>query len=72
MDYRDYVTALEPEYPELAEELARFNTLESVLHWMQVRGFPLATIEIVFQDEFSHDFLLPLEPEGRYLVFGIT
>jgi hypothetical protein len=72
MDYRDYVTALAPEYSELAEELARFNTLENVLHWMQARGLSLATIEIVFQDEYSHDFLIPLGPDGRYLVFGIT
>jgi hypothetical protein len=72
MEYQDYVERLRADEPELAGELAPFHTLESVLPWMDSRGLPLASVDVVFQDEYSHDFLIPLEAGGKYLVFGIT
>ena len=71
-DYAETVAALRAVHPQLADELAGFGTLESVLRWMEQRKISLDKIEIIFQDEFSHDFLIPLEAEGRYLAFGIT
>jgi hypothetical protein len=72
VEYRDQVAGLGREHAGLAAEIAGFHTLENVLAWMQRRGLPLSSIEIIFQDEFSHDFLVPLEPAGTHLVFGIT
>ena len=71
-EYSESVFALRSEHPALADEIAGFGTLESVLRWMERRGIALDKIEIVFQDEFSHDSLIPLDAEGHWLAFGIT
>jgi hypothetical protein len=72
MEYRDYINALRTQDPELAGEVAGFNTLENVLAWMRKKGLPLGTIDIVGQDEYSHDFLVPVGPGERHLAFGAT
>ena len=71
-EYADSVAVLRRDYPQLADEIANFGTLESVLRWMERRGIALDMIDIVFQDEFSHDFFIPLDGDGKYLAFGIT
>jgi hypothetical protein len=38
---------------------------------MKERCLDLATLDLVTQDEFTHDLLLPL-PDGRFVVFGLT
>jgi hypothetical protein len=72
MEYGDYFQALADEHPGLATELAGVRGLASVLSWMKRRGLALECVDIINQDEFSLDFVIPLEPEGRCLVFGIT
>ncbi len=72
MEYQDYIAALRTQRPDLAEALGRFYTLENVLGWMREQGIPLSAVEIVAQDEYSHDFLVPLGDEGNFLVFGCT
>jgi hypothetical protein len=39
--------------------------------WMKGRGLALGDVEILNQDEFELDFVIPLG-DGRHLVFGIT
>jgi hypothetical protein len=72
MEYQEYVNLLGATHRELARELAPFNTLENVLGWMKARGLSLATLDVVAQDEYSHDVLIPFGPDGSYLVFGVT
>jgi hypothetical protein len=74
LDYPDYIKRLRGQEPVLAEELAGFHGVENVLQWMEQRGLcqQKQTIDLVGQDEFSYDFLLQLEPAGRWLVFGVT
>ena len=72
MEYSDYIRALGEQERDLARELASFHTLENVLAWMRTRDLPLDELDVVFQDEYSHDVLIPLRADGRYLVFGIT
>ena len=55
----------------MAAEIAGFRTLQTVMAWMERRGIALGSVEIVFQDEYSHDFLVPLDAAGRHLAFGI-
>ena len=43
-----------------------------MLGWLVKRGIGLEKIDIVFQDEYSHDFVVPLDTAQNYLVFGIT
>jgi hypothetical protein len=72
LEYPDYVQGLKDRHAELANELAPFHTLENVLGWMKARGIPLSSLDLVTQDEFHHDVLIPLGTDGQFLVFGIT
>jgi hypothetical protein len=71
-DYREDVAALARQDAELAGQVGAFNTLENVLAWMKERGLPLGSLDVIAQDEFSLDILVPLGPDGRHLVFGAT
>jgi hypothetical protein len=39
---------------------------------MHCRPVPLAQLDLVTQDEFSHDLLIPLGRDQGWLVFGMT
>ena len=71
-EYSDDVEALRVELPELAAEIASFQGVEAVLAWMEKRSLHRGAIDLVAQDEFESDFLIELEPGGRWLVFGVT
>jgi hypothetical protein len=70
-DYADYFQTFSREHPDLAEGLAGARGLGGVMAWMGRRGIALGSVEIVHQDEFDLDFVIPLG-DGRSLVFGIT
>ena len=73
LDYPDYVRLLREEHSQLADEFASFTGVKDVLDWMQRRGLlERDGIDMVGQDEFHYDFLIRLEPAGRWLVFGVT
>jgi hypothetical protein len=72
MEYADCVDLLSETHPELAREIAAFHTMESVLKWLDRRGLSVSAIDLIQQDEYNHDVLIPLESPGQYLVFGIT
>ena len=71
-EYRDYVEALRADYPELAEVFGRSDSIETVLEWMETRSFAPGSTDIIGQDEFNYDFLIRLEPEDKWLAFGVT
>jgi hypothetical protein len=72
MEYADSVRELGAREPGLAAELAPFRGISALLEWMQRRGLTRAAVDIVGQDEFHYDFLVQLEPGGRWLAFGVT
>jgi hypothetical protein len=72
MEYPASLQTLRECDPALAEELAPLCGLEGVLGWIKRRGLPLASLDMVTQDEYSHDLLLPLGPGGRHLAFAVT
>lgn len=72
LEYADYITVLRSGYPDLATVFALSDSLENVLGWMNKRGFPPGSVDMVSQDEFSYDFLIRLEAEDRWLVFGVN
>jgi len=45
--------------------------LGGVMAWLTTNGLKLGDVEIVQQDEFTLDFVVPW-PDGRAVVFGIT
>jgi len=71
-EYLDHVADLRQDHPELAQSFCRSDSLEYVLGWMNERGFPPGSVDMVSQDEFSYDFLIRLEAEDRWLVFGVN
>jgi hypothetical protein len=72
LEYADYIDLLRKQEPTLAGELASFTGVEHVLTWLQKRGLEKPPIDMVGQDEFSYDFLLQFEPQGRWLAFAVT
>ena len=71
MQYCDHVNQLRIKDPQLADVLGGITSLEQVLSWMQVSGIPLTSIDVLAQDEYSHELFVPL-PDNRWLVFGMT
>lgn len=71
VNYTDYVARLHLTHEALAEELARVRTLEKLLDWLRARGVNLASLDMVTQDEYSHDLVVPLGT-GEWLAFGMT
>jgi hypothetical protein len=72
VEYIDYVRAISAAHSELAARLERFVTLEHVLNWLNAERYPLAQLDMVTQDEYCHDLLIPLQNCGDWLVFGMT
>jgi hypothetical protein len=72
MDYAESLLELRETLLALAERIERFVTLEHVLNWLNADGYPLGRLDMVTQDEYSHDLLIPLRDSSDWLVFGIT
>jgi hypothetical protein len=71
-EYADYVNELRGEFPDLANAFGRSDSLENVLDWMGSRDLANGAVDIVGQDEFSYDFLIQLDGQGHWLVFGVN
>ena len=71
-EYAQHVDELRARSPDLAAGVASFRRIEHVLEWMKRRGLTRSAVDLVGMDEFSYDFLLQLEPEGRWIAFGVT
>lgn len=65
------VMAIEDEYPDLAADLARFDSLEDVLNWVRRRGGNIAEIQVIPQDEFTHDIVVDVSSD-QFLAFEAT
>lgn len=72
MEYTDCIDRLRQTEPVLADELTGFRGVEHVLKWMQQCGLCRTAVDLVGMDEFNYDFLIQLEPGGRWLAFGVT
>ena len=53
------------------ERITALRGLGGVMAWMTGQGMSLASAEIVQQDEFTLDFIVPMA-DRRSVVFGIT
>lgn len=56
---------------ELASELAHLFTLADILAWVRRGTPPRQVAEIVTQDEYTHDVVLPADRD-HFLVFDAT
>jgi hypothetical protein len=71
-EYAEHVEALRAESPDLAKEVASFRGVEHVLQWLKQRELTRTAVDLIGMDEFSYDFLIQLEPEGRWIAFGVS
>jgi hypothetical protein len=72
LEYADHLSRLRETDTDLACRLEGVDCLEKVLAWLQRSGLSLTGLDVLAQDEYSHDFLIPLGDQGRWLVFGMT
>jgi hypothetical protein len=71
MDFEDRV-GLEPaEASALRTALAQLGSLHALIQWGLRREPPLVIADVVVQDEFSHDVLIPYR-DGLFLAFDTT
>ena len=70
MNYAQDISEVRTSRPDVAVHIAGFRTLEHVLDWLKAEGHPLGTLDLVTQDEYCHDLLVPVGPD--WLVFGMT
>lgn len=71
MNYAEQLAALTTAAPELGAQVAPLRNLEAILKWAPGAGIDFARIDLVQQDEYSYDLLLPL-PDARWLNFGVS
>jgi hypothetical protein len=72
MEYSDYYSRLADSDPQIAEGLKGISTLERLIGWFERNGISLASLDMVAQDEYSHDLIVPLSGDRQWLVFGMT
>lgn len=71
MKFEDYVKEISESRPELSG-LAACNNLDNALRFLTNLGFAIGEMDIVSQDEFTLDLMLPFPGENLYLILGVT
>ncbi|HEX6738366.1 MAG TPA: hypothetical protein VF310_08850 [Vicinamibacteria bacterium] len=67
----DFAGLSAEEREALARIVAAHQGLDDVFAWGRRQSPPVHPADVIKQDEFTHDVLVPL-PEGRWLVYGTT
>lgn len=60
------------EVAELVEVLASQRTLEDVVRWGLSQSPPRMVVDVIVQDEYTHDVVVTLRPPDRFLVYDTT
>ena len=69
----DYAALAPRERDSLVERVASHRTLAEVLRWAAAQAPPLAIAEIVTQDEYTHDVVLPADAtHSLWLAYDTT
>ena len=69
----DYAALPAPEHAALRARAALHATLAELLRWAAVQLPPVAVAEIVTQDEYTHDVVLPLDAaRALWLAYDTT
>ena len=67
----DYAALSPMEHRALSDALRAHRTLADVLTWARARTPPVSITEIITQDEYTHDVVLPRGPR-QYLAYDTT
>jgi hypothetical protein len=66
--FADHASLAPSEREALAEIVAHHRGLDDIFEWGRKQAPPLVPDDVVKQDEFTHDVLVPF-PGGRWLVY---
>ena len=69
--FRAVESVSDAELGYLRAATAKHWDLKSVLDWCMAQQPPIIGADVVAQDEFTHDFLVPL-PSGTWLAYDTT
>ena len=64
-------TVSESETARIREAVGSHWTLKAVVDWCLAQTPPILDADVVTQDEFTHDLIVPL-PSGTHLVYDST
>jgi hypothetical protein len=67
----DFANLSSCEREELLRVVDQHAGLDDVFVWGRKQSPPVQPANVIKQDEFTHDVLVPL-PSGRWLVYGTT
>jgi hypothetical protein len=67
----DYANLTPAEAEHLARVVAEHRGLDDVVAWGRKQSPPARPVDVIKQDEFTHDVLVPF-PNQRWLVYGTT
>lgn len=57
---------------EVIAEIRTLKNLDKALRYLEKEQFPLHQMDVVAQDEFSHDVLVPFATPPHILVLSVT
>ena len=57
---------------QLINDISAISNLEKAFRYLKQKSFPMQLMDLVAQDEFSHDVILPFPDETKFLVLGVT
>lgn len=69
--FHDYVGLSEPALASLRLTTAAHRGLDQIFSWGRNQPPPVHPADVVKQDEFTHDVLVPLA-DGTWLIYGTT
>ena len=67
----DYAGLDPSEHAQIAAVVQPHRGLDDIVAWGRAQVPPVHPADVIKQDEFTHDVLVPL-PSGRWLVYGTT
>jgi len=67
----DHAGLREPELMAVARAVGAHRTLADVVAWGGAQQPPLVVVDVVTQDEYTHDVIVPLARD-RYLAYDAT
>ena len=70
-DYNCQLDELKNLDPFLGHEIATLANLEAILKWIPIFCGSMKDVDLVQQDEYCYDFLVPL-PDSRWIAFAVT
>jgi hypothetical protein len=69
--FTDFANLPDAERDALGEVVSQHKGLDQIFAWGRAQSPPLHPADVIKQDEFTHDVLVPL-PGDRWLVYGTT